>query len=534
MSVLNKILTAAALLMLYSCAAVNPPEGGPKDEKKPDLKKSTPTNGSTGFSGRTIILEFNEDVITKDLNKELIISPNTGNSYTIKNDREKIELTFDKALEENTTYRLNFNQGIVDITEGNKAENVSLSFSTGSFIDSASISGKVINYLTTSPESNLTVALYPESDTNNIRDHKPYYFTRSAADGSFQLNNIKSGAYWVFALNDKNNNEFFDQEKEKIAYLPKPVTVQTRQDSVILKTVYLDTKKPFILSTENNLDQNTLVFNEGITSLNFKSLDKTGTAIKLPLVVSEDGKRTTVFPVNGALPAQLIVLSTDSTGNQGLDTAKFVLSGKKAIAEKISFSSKTTQLAPRSQNLIELNFPVPINIKGKQPFTILEDTIRKIIPEFPKDYSFNETNTVLKLKYTTKALKQVDIIPDTTTITTVNGKPIQKQKLTLDISSKGGTGSFSGTLRTTYKSYWLEILDEKGKIVKSFANPRQFKMDNMLPGTYQFRVKIDENNDGKWKTGDKLLKTMPEKLYIYPKIITVRANWDIEDLILVF
>ncbi|KAA9340009.1 Ig-like domain-containing domain [Adhaeribacter soli] len=534
MSVLNRFFAVASILTISGCAAVNAPEGGPRDETKPVLKETSPANGSTNFKGKTISLIFNEDVQPKDLNKELIISPNTGNTYTVRNDRKTINLIFDKDLEENTTYLLDFRQGIGDITEGNTAENVRISFSTGNFIDTAYVAGKVIDYITSAPENNITVGLYPESDTNNIRDHKPFYFTKTGADGSFALRNIKAGNYQIFALGDRNNNEFYDQEKEKIGYLAQSLQVQGRTDSVILKTIVMDFRKPFVVSVENNLDQNTLVYNEGISILKFQTLGAAPREEKLLVKPSEDGKRIVVYPQNGTLPQRLLALSTDSSNNAGVDTVKFALTGKKAIPEVLTFTSTRTDLPTNTRNEIELIFPVPITITGNQPFTIREDTVRSITPAYPKDYTLTENNTNLKLYYTTKAKKTVELIPDTTQFAAINGTHFRSQVLSFGINNKAATGGFSGSIKTNYKSYWLEVLNEKGKVIRRLTNPKTFRMENQHPGNYQLRVKIDENNDGKWQTGDKKLKTMPEKIYLYPKTISVRSNWEISDLMLVF
>ena len=158
MFVRNRLFAAFSIAFLTSCAAVNAPEGGPRDQKNPQLVSTTPADRTTNFSGQTITLEFDEDIRPKDLNKELIITPNTGNAYNVKNDRQKIILEFSKPLDENTTYLLSFNKGIEDITEGNKASAVTLAFSTGNQLDSASVSGKVLDYVTQMPESNITVA----------------------------------------------------------------------------------------------------------------------------------------------------------------------------------------------------------------------------------------------------------------------------------------------------------------------------------------------------------------------------------------
>lgn len=534
MPVPNRLFAGLSLLFLTGCAAVNAPEGGPRDETKPVLRETTPKNGSTNFKDKTITLIFNEDVQPKDLGKELIMTPNTGTSYSVRNDRESISLIFDKNLEPNTTYLLDFRQGIVDVTESNPAENVRLSFSTGAFLDTAYVAGTVKDYITGTPENNLIIGLYKEGDTSNVRNQKPYYFTRTNPDGSFRLQNLKAGSYRIFALNDKNNNEYYDQEKEKIAYLSQPINIQTKLDSVNLKTVLLDTKKPFVVSTENNLDLNTLVYNEGVASIKFQTLEAKPKEEKLLYNASEDGKRIIIYPKQGALPQQIVALAIDSSSNMGADTVKFALTGKKAIPENLTITSARAEIPTKTLNELEFIFPVPVTITGKQPFTIIEDTTTRIVPAYPKDYSFNENNTILKLSYQTKANKVVEVIPDTTQFSAINGTRFRKQIIGYNINTKAATGSFSGTIKTTYKNYWLEILDEKGKVVNRLSNPKKFRMDNQQPGSYTIRVKIDANNDGKWQIGDKDFKLAPEKVYVYPKPVVVRSNWEIADLVLVF
>ncbi|MFC5270942.1 Ig-like domain-containing domain [Adhaeribacter terreus] len=530
----NRLLAAFSLLFLSGCAAINAPEGGPRDEKKPTLTNISPANGTTNFKGKTITMTFDEDVRPSDINKQLIISPNTANTYSVSNDRKTITLEFDKNLEENTTYFLNFREAVEDITESNKAEPITLSFSTGAFLDTGRVAGKVIDYISSNPESDVTIAMYPESDTNNIRDHKPYYFTKTNSDGSFELKSIKTGNYWIFAHADKNANEYYDQEKEKIGYLLKPITVNPKADSVLLKTVLLDTQKPFVLKTENFLDQNTIDFNEGIKTLLFRTMSRPQKEIKLTYLQSEDGKKITVYPEKGSLATQLIALSTDSSGNAGVDTVKFKLTGSKGIPDRLNFKIYQNELEAEAENEIKIIFPIPVQVTGTQPFTLIEDTIRKVKPDFPKSYKLSQNNTVLTLNYSPKALKQVDLELDTTQIRAINGKAFQKQKVSFTISRKATTGSISAIIKTNYQEYSVELLNEQGKVIDIKQNARRVNYPQLVPGNYNIRVKIDEDRDGKWELGDKRLTTNPEKIYVYPKPISVRANWEIADLILTF
>jgi uncharacterized protein (DUF2141 family) len=537
MYVPNSLLSLSFIALLSSCAAVTQPQGGPKDEKKPELVKATPHNGSLNFKGKTLILTFNEDVQSPELNKQLIITPNTGNAYSIKNDRRTIELTFDKDLEENTTYLLDFREGIEDITEGNKAENLRIAFSTGPALDSGRVSGTVTDYISTKPESNMTIALYPETDTANIRSKAPYYFTQTSSAGTYSLQNIRPGNYWIFAHHDKNNNQVYDQQNEKIGYLPQPITIGAKPAIQDLKTVLVDTKKPFVVSVLNFTDKNTLVYNEGIRQLEFKSVESPQQEIKLTLITQANGKNMDVYPEAGNLPPQVIAFSTDSSFNSGIDTVKFNLTGKPAIPAKLQVKLKKDQQTIQPGEKIELEFPVPIQITKPQPFTIIEDSVKQTKPDFPGQYTFNAAKTVLTINIPITAKRMVELKGDTTAIQSINGKAFSKINLKIGVQAlagKGGEGSLSGIVKTNYTSYTLELYDEQGKQIKSLTNIKTFNFQNLKPGNYSMLVKIDENNNGRWETGDKKLKQMPEKLYRYPKPLVVRANWDVEDLVLQF
>jgi len=49
------------------------------------------------------------------------------------------------------------------------------------------------------------------------------------------------------------------------------------------------------------------------------------------------------------------------------------------------------------------------------------------------------------------------------------------------------------------------------------------------PGIYYVRLIYDENQNGKWDTGNFLLRLKPEKNIYYPSKIEVRANWSLHE-----
>ena len=50
----------------------------------------------------------------------------------------------------------------------------------------------------------------------------------------------------------------------------------------------------------------------------------------------------------------------------------------------------------------------------------------------------------------------------------------------------------------------------------------------LKPGDYYMRCFIDSNGDGVWTTGDFASGTQPEEVFYFPKPMTVKAQWEIE------
>jgi hypothetical protein len=76
----------------------------------------------------------------------------------------------------------------------------------------------------------------------------------------------------------------------------------------------------------------------------------------------------------------------------------------------------------------------------------------------------------------------------------------------------------------------IQLLNDKDEVVRELpAMQEGTKFEYLEPTTFYLRLYIDQNADGKWTTGDWLLKRQPELIYYYPKKLKLRANWDFEE-----
>ena len=216
---------------MASCAKRGSITGGLKDTIAPVLKSSYPKNFSSDFKGTEIKLTFDEFIKLKDLKKQLIISPPMKNEPLIlpTSVGKYITIKINDTLQPNTTYSFNFGQSIEDNNEGNPLNQFKYVFSTGSTIDSLSISGAVKDAYTKDVESFVSVMLYEVNDKfkdSVVYKEFPRYITNTLDSlKTFKLENLKAGKYLLVAMKDYGSNNKFNPNKDKIGFKKQFITI---------------------------------------------------------------------------------------------------------------------------------------------------------------------------------------------------------------------------------------------------------------------------------------------------------------------
>ena len=538
MSVRAELLALLALVaLLESCAAVAPPLGGPRDRTPPRRISSSPDSAARNVSQKFIRLNFSEPVVTKDLSKNLLITPQLppDNPYKLREERNSISLLFDKPLDPNTTYSFNFRDGVVDITEALPAKNASLTFSTGAVLDSGRVSGTVADVLSQKPVAEASVGLYREADTAGVRGGRPYYSVNTDKEGRFSLTFLKAGVYKLYALSDKNNNGRFD-DGEKIAYLPAPITIGGGANApVALTLAQPDRRPPLLTSQQPGPTQLRLNFNEGLRSATITPLIGKTTASTNEAVLSTDqGRALLVFKTPEVSDGRYVLTMTDSTGNQGRDTLNIKFPVPPSTAKKVAASPLlyTVEGSPRSvfpEGVVKFRFAVPVRVAAGRPFGVLvEDSLKRRPLRLPADGSLSDDRTLFTVRFNSKAKTRLDIVLDSTAITAITGQALRLRPLRLGVSEQDVSTSLSGTITTKEKSFELQLLDEKLQVVSTLASPKgNYSFADIAPGVYRLRVLIDSDGSGRWRGGDPNLLLAPEPVYLDPKPQQVRAGFDI-------
>ena len=137
---------------------------------------------------------------------------------------KKIEVLFKEDLKENTTYTLNFGNGIADNNEGNVLSGLSYTFSTGDYIDSLTLKGNITDGFTLLPVVDVAIGLYKTIDDSTIFKEKPWYLVRPDSSGNFNFNYLSPGEYQLVAFEDVNRNLKIESN-EKIAYVEQLISL---------------------------------------------------------------------------------------------------------------------------------------------------------------------------------------------------------------------------------------------------------------------------------------------------------------------
>ena len=249
----------ASVIFSHSCAnTTTPPTGGPKDTIPPVITKVYPTMGQVNVPVHKtkLKIEFNEYVVVKNP-KSLFLSPPLEKAPKHKIQGKGVVVYFENDLDSNKTYTLDLTNAIGDNNEGNMFPGFTLVFSTGNQIDSMVLTGLVQDCNTLKPIKDATVLLYKDHADSAVFLKRPDAAVKTDEWGFFCLRNIQDTLYRLYALIDDNNNNMYEPENERIAFIDtiiRPVVVVNDSLPELMKYDMKDTVNCLARKTEFELN----------------------------------------------------------------------------------------------------------------------------------------------------------------------------------------------------------------------------------------------------------------------------------------
>ncbi|HMH24130.1 MAG TPA: Ig-like domain-containing domain [Puia sp.] len=216
------------------CANIVPPLGGPRDTLPPVLVSVSPRDSSYHFNAAKIIFNFDEYIDAKDLREQLIVSPVPKVDPIVDFKLRTLTVRIKDTLQPNTTYFFDFGNAVHDYNEENVLKHFSYVFSTGGYIDSAGLSGKVILAATGKADSTLIVILHRKMDDSAVVKEKPRYITRVDTNGRFSFRYLQPGTYALYAMKDEGGTRRYLSRGQLFAFADSPVVVGVRSNPITL------------------------------------------------------------------------------------------------------------------------------------------------------------------------------------------------------------------------------------------------------------------------------------------------------------
>ena len=511
-------------LAFTDCAKKGNPSGGLKDTIAPVIVRSAPENFTTNFDNNEIRITFNEFIKLKDVSKELIISPPLKYTPIITplSVSKQLKVKLLDTLREHTTYSFNFGNSIVDNNEGNIFPNFKYVMSTGSFIDSLTLKGTVIDALLPETKFPTTVALYEvdESYTDSmVFLEKPMYISTTVDESNtFEFTNLKEGTYQLIALQEENRNYTFQPKTDKIGFYKDLITLPT--DSVF--EVKLFKEIPDFKATRPKLEsKNRISFGyEGVGEGYELTLQTQMDADFEYQFLKEPEKDTLNFWFKPPVTKDSLVFIT-SYKEEVLDTA--TVRFRELFADSLRVSSINAGGVSIKDTLqLKANTPL-VNISEAQISIVDKDTLA-----VPFTTRINSKKNAAELIFDKQEEQNYSITLLEGALTDYFGNVSDSTVVRQSIKAASEYATLQLTLANANDfPFMVELINEKFEVAKQqyITQNEPVLFEYIKPGNYFIRLVFDENKNKIWDPGHFLSKRAPEKIVYYPSKIELRANW---------
>ncbi|HBG71752.1 MAG TPA: hypothetical protein DHV29_04835 [Bacteroidales bacterium] len=516
---------ALGVLCLFSaCATVEKPNGGPSDRTAPKMAAATPADSAVNFSSNQIVLEFDEFVKLNNPNSQVLINPFPQEKPALTVQGKKVKIELKDPLLPNTTYHIFFGNAIQDITENNPAAGLDYVFSTGSFLDSCSLSGFAGDAFTQKFTDKAWVMLY--KNLSDLRDTLPVYISHVNDRGAFKFRNVAPGTYYLCALEDNNSNYKFDVPDERIAFFTEPFVLSAEKATIDSANLYLFTEKATIqkhLKTEM-IHYHTVrsSFRLPLENPKVTILNKKGETT----FAWNEKKDSIVFYVKGTEADSLKYIIQDGTFSDTLAQALKFKGRQKDFSTdtllRLSSSALLEKIAPGEDFILSCMIPIEVWDTSKIIFALNKDTLPAVFTKA------DETGQRWKLQHQLKPGDNAVLIIKKGAATDIFGYKTDSTKISFRMIAENEVGTLVIDLMNLPGKPLIVSASTKEKSYTQVSAPESDKVifKNMLPGEYELKIIVDENEDGEWTPGVFDQRLQPEKVFTIPRPVQVKKSWD--------
>lgn len=570
---------AIASLMLYACANMASPNGGPYDEVPPKFISSTPAPGQLNYKGKKVEILFDELVQVDKPTENVIVTPPQMSQPVIRANGRRVVVALEDTLKENTTYTIDFTNSIADNNEKNVLQNFSFAFSTGPTIDTLQISGILLDAATLEPMSGITVGVH-----TNLADSAftttPFVRTSRTNDrGQFTIRNMAPGTYRIYALEDVMRSYAYTQPGQQIAYSDSLIVpsfeLTTRQDTTWKDSLTIDTimtvpythffpdnielllfkekvERQYMLRPERNDEKIlTLRFNAPVEQypepvpVNFEpegdwyfvQAEEEGRTIKYWLTDSLVWQQDTLQIAVDYLKSDSLNVLRPQTDTVSLSMRRRPQATQKKSKkadrpmpiEFLGLSASPTGTMEMTDTL-SLTFAEPI-AQLDSSLLRLEQLVDSVWT--PVDFRFFPDSTNALRYFLLRPwnyAEEYQLSIDSATIYSVYGRWNNTLKNAFKVKKEDDYGHLYINVIGVDTTAFVELLNNSDLPVrKAKVKDGGALFMDLKPDKYYARLTIDLNGNGRWDTGNYAEKRQPEQVFYCPKLFQVMQNWQVEE-----
>ena len=559
------------------------PPGGPVDTTPPEVISVSPQPYSTQVDlNSKIEITFGERMSNKTTEESIFISPFPKEPFEYKWKGKKIILSPPESLLKGKTYVVTIGTGAQDLRNNHLPKSYTFAFSTGSVLDSGTISGEVWTRqrdgstsfgfaqdksLTTSAfeteaEVSIWAYLFSDSIEADPEGDKPEYITQSDVEGKYVLRSLSLGKYRLFAVQDLNRDQFWNPDKEAIGVSTQDVELTANdvsKDHVDFILALRDTTQPSLLNCQAQhknlvrLDFDEKLSEESVLNPGNFRIESVSTSepLKVDEIFFKENNTQNLFVLTAEMTpeekyeAKAFNLQ-DESGNP-LDTSanSCLFSGSAAIdtsgPEIVLTSPKEGETDVPQDAEIKLIFDEPPKHLSLESNFSISDSNGTLASgkgrwENPNSFFFSPDNLLLgRMKYQAKLRGE--------NVRDIFGNAMSDSVLSLTFTTLNPDtlGLLSGNVHVLGDTalrdivVTLSLIEKPGKSYqKSLPQPGPFLFENILPGKYMAGGYLDLDGDGDLTIGNPKPFIPSEPFTFFPDTVTVRSRWETQAVELEF
>ncbi len=525
--------------LVYSCAAISPPGGGPEDEIPPALISAEPEAGSLHFEGGMVTLIFSEYIDEKSLKNAVKIAPQLETPAEIKYSDDEIILNFPPDLLSNQTYVITISRNLKDERGVALEQSIQVAYSTGSVIDEGKISGRIYG------EDSYAAHLWKleKGFEDSVFFREPLYVSEADDEGNFNFKYLAPGEYVLMGVERSAAGAAL--VPQRMAYGVSPQKTYHLEENQELKDipmrVQLEVQPLKMTHAEWEGKQwGWVYFNRELDNITFEGLIITDAEQNLHKPDyyrdEEDQKRfllispDTLSSGKAELNLNNVLLNNDDLLKEGKINVR--IPAKKDTSHIKRTKPENTVTVRREKNggpIVPIVFSKPIVSVTDSAFFMVADTDTvsvKVDWLNPLEIAFLPPG-----EWKEKTEYKLMVFADA--LTPIEGKSLKDSISFVRIKSgkKLGYGGLTGTVRKVgiFPLLELQAMKKEPEIFHSSVNSdQQFRFNNIPEGPYRLMIIDDRDRNGKYSYGSAYPFQTGEWFYIHPDTFDVRANWDID------